>query len=86
MSRAKWKGYFFDSSIISNRKSIKVWSRQSSIPLYLLNQYVLVHTGKEFKKIFITREKIGFKFGEFAFTRKYTSKFKNTKSNIKQQK
>jgi small subunit ribosomal protein S19 len=86
MSRAKWKGYFFDSSVFSNKKSIKVWSRKSSIPFYLLNQYVLVHNGKEFKKIFITREKIGFKFGEFAFTRKYTSKFKNTKSNIKQQK
>jgi ribosomal protein S19 len=28
------------------------------------------------KKIFITREKIGYKFGEFAFTKKYTPKTK----------
>jgi small subunit ribosomal protein S19 len=86
MSRSKWKGHFFDYSLAVNKKTIKVWSRQSSIPFYLLNQYVFIHNGKEFKKIFITREKIGFKFGEFVFTRKYTSKFKTTKSIIKQQK
>jgi len=85
MSRAKWKGSFFDFSVFSKKKSIKVWSRQSSIPFYLLNQHVFVHTGKEFKKIFITREKIGFKFGAFAYTRKYTAKFKTKKFILKQQ-
>lgn len=83
MSRSKWKGCFVDSSVFSHKKNIQIWSRQSSIPFYLLNQYVLVHNGKEFKKLFITREKIGFKFGEFAFTRKHISKFKNAKVNIK---
>ena len=36
----------------------------------MLGQNVLVHNGKEFKRILITREKLGFKYGEFAFTRK----------------
>jgi ribosomal protein S19 len=44
-----------------------------------------VHNGKEFKKIFITREKIGFKFGEFSFTKKYTKKIKKS-INIKKKK
>jgi ribosomal protein S19 len=35
-----------------------------------------VYNGKEFKKVFITGAKIGFKFGEFVFTRTYTQKYK----------
>ena len=81
MSRSKWKGHFIDTSLNKvNKKKFKIWSRQSTIPFYLIGTYVLVHNGKDFKKIYITREKVGFKFGEFAFTRKYISKYKNLKS------
>ena len=36
---------------------------------FLIDKTVFVHTGQVFKKILITREKVGFKFGEFVFTR-----------------
>jgi len=84
MSRSKWKGHFVDTffkGVI--KKNIKIWSRRSSIPFNLIGTYVLIHNGKEFRKVYITREKVGFKFGEFAFTRKYTSKYKNIKSTVK---
>jgi len=38
-----------------------------------------VHNGKEFKNVVVTREKLGYKFGEFSFTRKYNVKQKLAK-------
>jgi ribosomal protein S19 len=78
MRRSKWKGNFIDNSIIKlstqNKKQLKVWSRRSAIPAFLIGATVLIYSGKEFKKVKITREKVGFKFGEFCTTRRYKSK------------
>ncbi len=84
MSRSKWKSKFMDYSILklSKKKKNLIWSRRSVIPSFLLNTTVLVHNGKLFKKIFINREKIGFKFGEFAPTRSHS----NPKKNVKKKK
>jgi len=82
MTRSNWKGPFVDSYISSKtRKNIsKIFSRSSVIPASLVGSLVSVYNGKEFKNIRITREKVGFKFGEFSFTRKYTNKYKNLKT------
>jgi len=73
MSRAKWKGPNINLPLIQNiflhEKKTKIWSRNSVIPSILINKQVLVYNGKIFKPVFITREKVGFKFGEFSFTR-----------------
>ena len=80
MSRSKWKGNFVDSAVLkvknNSKRQLKLWSRRSVIPSFLIGSTVLVYNGKEFKKVIITREKIGFKFGEFCTTRKYKSKSK----------
>lgn len=76
MSRSNWKGPFLNKSFLKKNLKSRVWSRCSTIPYYLIGVSVLVHSGKEFKKVFITREKVGFKFGEFAFTRKSKKKLK----------
>ena len=60
-------------------KSKKVWSRSSQIPSFLLGKTISVYNGKEFKPVLVTREKIGFKFGDFSITRKYGNKLKNSK-------
>ena len=91
MTRSLWKGPFMDPSFIKllyckNKKISKIWSRSSVIPSALIGDTVFVHNGKEFKRIIITREKVGFKFGEFSFSRKYTNKQKVTKSPAKKQK
>ncbi len=85
MSRSIWKGPFLDSSFFKNTlpPSIKIWSRGSSIPAFLIGQTVLVHNGKEFKTLGITREKVGFKFGEFIVTRTFTNKYKSLKGKKK---
>lgn len=76
MSRSAWKGPFSKSCILKQKTSYKIWSRSSVIPFSLIGSSTLVHDGKQFKKLFINREKVGFKFGEFCFTRKSTKKTK----------
>ena len=53
--------------------------KNSVIPEFMINKTVLVHNGKEFKNVTVTREKVGFKFGEFSVTRKYNVKTKTLK-------
>jgi small subunit ribosomal protein S19 len=78
MRRSKWKGNFIDNSVLKlsfqKKKQLKIWSRRSVIPAFLIGDTVLIYNGKEFKKVKITREKVGFKFGEFSTTRRYKSK------------
>lgn len=84
MTRALWKGPFIDPIFLKRQKPIsKIWCRASVIPASLLGETVFVHNGKEFKRVSITREKIGFKFGEFSFSRKYTLKQKPLKTFVK---
>ena len=84
MSRSKWKGPFVDVSVLKLKKKLtakskKVWSRSSQIPSFLLGKTISVYNGKEFKPVLVTREKIGFKFGDFSITRKYGNKLKKFK-------
>ena len=52
-------------------KKIQISSRRSVIPSFLVGVNVFVHTGRDFKKVKITREKVGYKFGEFCNTRRF---------------
>jgi len=71
MGRSKWKGNFIEESLLKNteKRNLKIFSRRSVIPSFFIGKKVLVYSGKNFKKIFITREKVGFKFGDFCKTR-----------------
>lgn len=73
MSRSKWKQPFIKISVIKDiffKKNKKIFSKASTIPSILLYQTIQIYNGKIFKSITITREKVGFKFGEFVNTRK----------------
>lgn len=92
MSRAKWKGLFIEKSVIDlnkkkaknkNKKKLKIYSRSSCIPSFLINKFVLIYDGKEFRKCYINREKIGYKFGEFSYSRKKNDVKKKFKKNKK---
>jgi ribosomal protein S19 len=52
MRRSKWKGNFIDNSIlklsIQNKKQLKIWSRRSVVPAFLIGATVLIYNGKEF--------------------------------------
>lgn len=74
MSRSSWKGPYLDKRFFKTKKLHKVWSRQSVIPSSLRGKKIFVYNGKAFKRIFITKNKIGFKFGEFCKTRLFNKK------------
>lgn len=75
MSRSVWKGYFISSLLFKKKVKKKlIWLKNSTITGDLKGQIVFVYNGKEFKKLYITGAKIGFKFGQFIFTRKYLQK------------
>lgn len=80
MGRARWKGPFIHSKFLKNKNknnmsdlSVFIMSRASVVLSAFVGYKVLIHTGKVFKKVFITREKVGYKFGEFCATRQRCS-------------
>lgn len=87
MSRSTWKGKFIYKYLLNNnflkRNEKKIWARNSAIPSAFIGQFVYIHKGNDFTKVYINREKVGFKFGEFAYTRKFTKKENKIKSKKK---
>lgn len=89
MARSKWKGYFLSKNLlktpvkIRTQRDFRIWARNSIVPKFLVGKSVFVHNGKQFIKTFISREKVGFKFGEFSFTRKHTKKEVKAKTKKK---
>lgn len=82
MSRSKWKIPLVNLNLQTN-ETIKIWKRNNQILFENLNNIMLVYDGKQFRKIKQEREKVGFKFGCFSFTRKHTKKLQNVKKNAK---
>jgi small subunit ribosomal protein S19 len=81
MSRSVWKGVYVDTALFKikrtfqkKKKVIRIWSRNSTITRLFLGKRVLIHDGQFFKPLIITKDKIGYKFGEFIFTKIYSSK------------
>jgi len=79
-SRSSWKGPLIKNNILSKIKHckspIKIFSRDSSITPVCVGLKFLIHNGKSFSPLLVTSNMIGYKFGEFSFTRK---KFKFNK-------
>lgn len=70
MSRSKWKGPILNNILKNSSNKIITASRKSTIPALYLNKFINIYSGKELKKIYISKEKIGLKFGNFVYTRK----------------
>lgn len=90
MSRSIWKGPFQEKKIlnlnIKQRKKLQIWSRSSIISSSFIKKLVFIHTGNNFRKLFITRNHVGYKFGEFTNTRAFQKKAEKRKSKITQKK
>jgi small subunit ribosomal protein S19 len=71
MKRSKWKGvYYRNPDDYKETKQIqKKISRNSSIIPKFIGETFEVHTGKTFRKVTVTKEMLGHKFGEFSKTR-----------------
>jgi small subunit ribosomal protein S19 len=79
VARSIKKGPFIDQHLLdkveklsnSNNKTIKTWSRRSTIFPEMVGYTIAVHNGKKFIPVFITEEMVGHKLGEFSPTRTY---------------
>lgn len=82
MIRITWKGPYISESNyykVFDKKEILQSSRNVIITPNLVGINFLVHNGNNLLKIKITEEMIGYKFGEFSFTRKKFSYKKKKK-------
>lgn len=66
-----WRKLFlvYDNEVFQSKKKI-IYDRQSTIPMSLLGTKILIYSGKKFHSRVINRWMIGYKFGEFSWTRK----------------
>ena len=79
MSRSLKKGPYVDPKLLkkiqglrpSDRKTIKTWSRDSTITPEMISYTFGVHNGKNFIEVLVNEEMVGFKLGDFAPTRKF---------------
>ena len=62
-----------EKGIANDQIAINIWSRQSTIMENCVGFNFNVHNGKGFKKITISNEMVGKKFGEFAPTRLFVT-------------
>lgn len=84
MSRSKWKGPFLDKfflkSLTVKNSRFPVWSRRSILTSNLIGKKIMIYNGQVFKPVLVTREKVGFKSGEFSLSHQsYGRKIKNKK-------
>jgi len=81
MSRSIKKGPFVDSSLYKKvqtlnsskveRKTLKTYSRSSTIIPEMVNFTISIHNGRTFIPVHITENQVGHKLGEFAPTRTF---------------
>ena len=83
MSRNSKKSPFFKYNLKNNQKKwIKIFNKNLTIMPKDIDNIFNIYNGKDFIKIKILKDMIGYKFGEFINTRKrYTYKKTKKKNN-----
>ncbi|MFO7736803.1 MAG: 30S ribosomal protein S19 [bacterium] len=78
MPRSIKKGPFVDRHLVKKvmrvnstgeKKSIKTWSRRSTIVPEMVGLNLAVHNGRNFTPVYVTEDMVGYKLGEFVPTR-----------------
>jgi ribosomal protein S19 len=76
--RSLWKlpfisPIFFKNNNLFKKKTFKIFKtniRNSCIPKVLVNKRLNIYNGKKYNNFIVRPTAIGFKFGEFSFTKK----------------
>ncbi len=80
MARSIKKGPYVDPKLFkkieemnsgSSKKTVKTWSRRSTIFPEMIGHTLMVHNGKTFIPVYVSENMIGHKLGEFSPTRTY---------------
>jgi small subunit ribosomal protein S19 len=69
MKRSRWKGVYVKPEQSKKPNTFSRVPRSSTIIPKFSGQTFKVHNGKSFREITITKEMLGYKFGEFSKTR-----------------
>nr|UEQ12248.1 ribosomal protein S19 [Batrachospermum sp.] len=86
MSRSLKKGPFIDIKLLEKihilnrnkkKKTLKTWSRSSTILPDMVGHTIAVYNGKQHFPVFISDQMVGHKLGEFVPTRIFKSHIKN---------
>jgi|APLak6261671146_1056082.scaffolds.fasta_scaffold00035_11 ribosomal protein S19 len=72
MSRSRWK--FRCLPRRAKEVQYKLWDRDMTIQKKFIGRHFSVYNGVQFVKIKVDPLKVGYKFGEFIYTRKYVKK------------
>ncbi len=72
MSRSKWKFKCIPTTLAEFKR--KIWDRDLVVQKKLIGRNLSVYNGSQFFKIKIDKLKVGYKLGEFIYTRKYVKK------------
>lgn len=85
MSQSKWKikHDFSTNHKLFFSKSVNILKRNKILLESFLNKSIKVYNGKDYKAFKITRERLGFKTGEFFFTRALRKKIKKNPKKSK---
>jgi small subunit ribosomal protein S19 len=91
VARSVKKGPYIDQHLLdkvdklvnSNNKTIKTWSRRSTIFPEMVGYTMAVHNGKKFIPVFVTEEMVGHKLGEFSPSRTYYGHTSDKKSKVR---
>lgn len=80
MGRSKWKGPYIDSKLNLKENHVNLISRKCEIIPSFIGHSVSIYNGRTLKEIIINKDMVGYKLGEFNFTRaKFVFKKKKTK-------
>ena len=86
MTRSLYKGPFINYKLINkiqklnqnnSKKTLKTWSRASTIIPSMVGHTIAVHNGRQHFPIFISDQMVGHKLGEFVTTRNFRSHITN---------
>ena len=97
MARSKWKGLYYNNTTVKCaiflkiKKQLKgknkvIFNKSVSIPKNFLGQKFNVYKGFFFRNFLVNKYVLGYKMGEFAFTRKpfkYIIKSKTAETTLK---
>ena len=80
MSRSIKKGPFAEASLLKKidamnasgqKQVVKTWSRSSTIFPQMVGHTIGVHDGRKHVPVYVTKDMVGHKLGEFVATRTY---------------
>lgn len=86
MTRSLHKGPFISYKLMNKitqlnekkiKRTVKTWSRSSTIIPGMVGHTIAVHNGKQHFPVFISDQMVGHKLGEFVPTRNFRSHIKN---------